>query len=617
MESRVSTANTFTNAINQNFPVAGQNNDSQGFRNNFSNIKLALNAVNSEVVDLQMNTMQQYQSNDFGGYDLKNANLVNATVTVAGQKNSSGAVTIDYSQANFWPITLLNNGKHVVNINNMPTNQKSGNLIVSITTSSLYTQVSFTATTGTVVSLGPLVQPYDLPSSDPYLFEIWNDFSGTIPYIYVKKLTEETAESAFPNEVISVATLAGNTAVFNQSITLGNTEFTTGTVFGSKGATVVTDGTHYGNIALVPNRVTTAVINNLTFPAGGSGTEISVLNPTGIQPGATFHFLGTNTQYTVESVAGNIVNVYGRINVSPFSPPFPITFVNPEFTTQDKVVVLSNNMSADDYGTPSSGTHYNLKGTIYADQENLQVTFADPDGVNPNTFSVTKVVNTNTTATNDLATVGYIHSIMPEHSVIMWYGSQYGLPYGWVICDGSVAPNGVTTPNLSNQFVIGATSDAVGPGPGGVVPATDVTSVQTISGGTSTSVLVMHDHTGTGTTTAVYDPGHQHLGVGPNVISGSIPQPNGPFIGPNGSPNGPNGSTNWGFTEYTAANASQWWTSKEYIFADQYGATPAGGGTILETTITIDSTGTSDGSYANLPPYTALYYIYKWLGPIL
>ena len=71
MESRVSTANTFTNAINQNFPVAGQNNDSQGFRNNFSNIKLALNAVNSEVVDLQMNTMQQYQSNDFGGYDLK------------------------------------------------------------------------------------------------------------------------------------------------------------------------------------------------------------------------------------------------------------------------------------------------------------------------------------------------------------------------------------------------------------------------------------------------------------------------------------------------------------------------------------------------------------------
>ena len=618
MESPVSTtASTYINAINQNFPVAGQNNDSQGFRDNFFNIKAALSATNVDVVNLQLGTMQQHQNNDFGGYDLQNANLVNPTVTVATQTNSTGIVNIDYTQANFWPITLLNNGLNVININNMPKNQRSGNLIVSITTASLYTQVSFTATTGTVVSLGPSTQPFDLPNSTPYLFEIWNDFSGTVPYIYVKKLTEEVAETAYANDIISITNLSGNTAVFNQSITLGNTSFSTGTVFGSKGATVVTDGANYGNVALVPNRITTAVTSNLTFPAGGTSTQIAVLNSTGIQPGAKFYFLGTNTQYTVESVDGTTVNVHGHINVGPFSPPFPITFINPEFATQEKVVVLSSTMSADDYGTPSIGTTYNLKGTVYADHDNLQVTFADPDGVNPNTFSITKVVNTNTTATNDLATVGYIHSIMPEHSVIMWYGSEFSLPYGWVICDGSVAPNGVTTPNLSNQFVIGATGDAAGPGPGGVVPATDVTTVQTISGGTSTSVLVIHDHAGTGTTTAVYDPGHQHLGIGPNIIANSTPQPNGPFVGPNGSPNGPNGETNWGFTEANAANASQWWSSKEYIFADQYGATPAAGGVILQTNITVASTGTNDGSFANLPPYTALYYIYKWLGPIL
>jgi hypothetical protein len=611
------TASTYINAINQNFPVAGQNNDSQGFRDNFFNIKSALSATNIEVVNLQISTMQQHQSNDFNGYDLKNANLVNPTVNIATVTNSHGAVTIDYTQANFWPITLVNSGDHVIKIDNLPTDQRSGSLIVSATPSGLYTRVLFTATTGTVVSLGPMGQPYDLTNPIPYLFQIWNDYSGTIPYIYVKKITEETAEGSYPNEIISVANLAGNTAVFDKSVTLGNTEFSTGTVSGSVGATVVTDGTHYGNIALVPNRVNTAVTNVNTFPAGGSGTEISVLNPTGIHPGASFYFLGTNTQYTVQSVAGNIVKVNGNISVSTHTPPFPITFVNPEFSTLKKVVTLSNNKAADDYGTPASGTEYNLKGTVYADEHTLQVTFADPNGVTPNTFSVSKAVTTSTTATNDLATVGYIHSIMPEHSVIMWYGSQYSLPHGWVLCDGNVAPNGVTTPNLSNQFVIGATGDAAGPGPGGVVPATDVTTVQTISGGTSTSVLVMHDHTGTGTTTAVYDPGHQHLGVGANVISGSVPQPNGPFIGPNGSPNGPNGETNWGFTEYTSANASQWWTSKEYIFADQYGATPAAGGVILETQVTVNSTGTNNGAFANLPPYTALYYIYKWLGPIL
>jgi hypothetical protein len=611
----VSTANTFTNAINQNFPVAGQNNDSQGFRSNFFNIKAALTAVNNDVANLQMNTMQQHQSNDFGGYNLKNANLVNATVTVATQTNSLGAVTIDYTQGNFWPITLSNNGTHVVKINNLPTDQKSGNLIVSITTASLYTKVLFTATTGTVVSLGPLVQPYDLPSSEPYLFQIYNDFSGETPYIYVKKITEETAEGAYPNELISVATLEGNTAVFKQSITVGNTTFTTGTVHGSLGATVVTDGAHYGNVALVPNRITTWVTTATIMPPGASGTQIDVRNPEGIRPGATFYFLGTNTQYTVDTVNGSRINVVGYINAVPTTPEFLVTFVNPEFTTQDKVVTLSDTMASDDYGTPSTGTTYNIKGTVYADHDNLQVTFADPDGVNPNTFSVNKAVTTDTTATNDLATVGYIHSIMAAGSVIMWYGSQYNIPYGWQLCDGSVAPNGITTPNLSNQFVIGATGDATGPGPGGVVPATDVTSVLTVSGGTSTSVLVMHEHVGTGTTTAVYDPGHQHLGVGANYIAGSVPQPNGPYIGPNGSPNGPNGQTNWGFTEANAANAVQWWTSKEYIFADQYSATPAGGGVTLQTTITVNSTGTSDGLYTNLPPYTALYYIYKWLGP--
>ena len=126
------TASTYINDINQNFPVAGQNNDSRGFRDNFFNIKAALSATNAEVVNLQLNTMQQYQSNNFGGYDLKNANLVNATVTVAAQTNSLGTVTIDYTKANLWPITLLNNGKHIININNMPEDQRSGSLIVSV-----------------------------------------------------------------------------------------------------------------------------------------------------------------------------------------------------------------------------------------------------------------------------------------------------------------------------------------------------------------------------------------------------------------------------------------------------------------------------------------------------
>ena len=616
------TASSYIQAINENFPYAGQNNDSQGFRDNFTNIKSALSATNIDLVSLQISAMKQFEDNDFGGYELKNANLVNSTVKIASLTTSTGAATVDYSQANFWPITLVNSGLNTVTIENLPEGQRSGSMIVSVTTASLYTKILFTATTGTVISLGPDHQPFDLTELTPYLFEIWNDYSGAEPYVYVKKLNEIIADDTFTNPSLSFIAAEGNTALIHKSLKLGNLTFTTGTVEGSLGATVVTDGTNYGNLALVPNNVTTIITDDLTFPAGGTSTQIPVLDPTGIQVGAKFYFLGTTTQHTVASVSGNIVTMQGVARVHDCKPNDPITFINQQFTTQAKVMVLSEIKALNDFGSVTDGSAaYNLKGTIYADQNHLQVTFADPDGIQPNTFSVSKAVAvTGTNTSTDLVTVGYVNSIMPEHSIIMWYGSQYDLypsnPNSpWVLCNGQVAPNGVTTPDMGNQFVVGASSDADGPGPSGVVPATNITSVQTITGGSANSSLVAHSHSASANTYAVYDPGHQHLGVGANVIIDKVPEPNGPFVGPNGSPNGPNGNQNWGFTEGTKANAAQWWSSKEYTFCDQYGATPQNGGIKLKTEVTVNSSGGADGTYANIPPYTALYYIYKWVGP--
>ena len=612
------TASTYISAINENFPVAGQNNDSQGFRYNFSNIKAALSATNVDVSNLQVNAMQQYQDNDFGGYAIKNANLVNPSFTVA--PTTDGSVPVDYTQANFWPITLPYSGINSINIVNMPGGQRSGNIIVSITTSSRYTQVMFTATTGTVISLGPKDQPFDLINPEPYLFEVWNDFSGNIPYIFVKKLSEEITESVYRNSEVSSNLFIGNKAYLNHSISIGGNQFTTGTFNGSVGATIITDGAHYGNIALVPNLVTAYIdYTVVTIPSGGTSTHFAVVDATGIQVGANFYFPNTAVEYTVANVSGNFVYTTESFNATdyPQDVVVPITFVNKQFSAfQNPLMTLSPVAALDDYGTMHTGTTFNLQGSVYANQTSLQITYADPSTAT-NTFSINKAITATDTTANDLATVGYVHAMMPMGAVIMWYDSKDNIPYGWVICDGTVAPNGVTTPNLINQFVVGADVDAGGPGPGGIVPATDITGFATVSGGTSTSVLVTHDHLGTGTTYAVNDPGHQHLGVGAN--SGA-PQPSGPFIGPNGSGNGNFGAQNWGFSEYTSANASQWWTSQEYIFSDQFGASPQGGGVILETDVTISvSTGTVDGTFANLPPYTALYYIYKWIsaGPAL
>jgi len=599
------TASYYIQSINANYPVAGQNNDSQGFRNNFSNIKAAISATNIDLVNLQITALLTNQDNDFGGYAIKNVNLVNASTPIAGV--TDGTVNLDYTTATFWPVILPNNGNNILTITNMPQAQRSGNMIVSVMADSQYTNVQFTATVGTVISVGPGPQPFGISTSTPCLFEIWNDSTSVDSKIYVKKLSEGIADAAYLNGIVNATTYTGGSAVFNRSLTIGGNTFTTGTFAGSYGATVVSDGSYYGNIALLPNIVTTEITNVPSSPPGGLTNQVSIFNPVGIRAGAKVYFAGTNTPYTVASVGGNTVYTTNQYNVHYTQIGQSITFINPQFTaTQATTMQFSTIPALDKFGTVTPGAARNLKGTVYANSTSLQVTYADPDGVTPNTFSITVSTATSNTATNDVATVGFMHNLLPSGSVIMWYGSEFALPYGWVICDGTTAPNGVQTPDLRNQFVIGAASDTIQGNQ--IVPATEVTGVQTISGGTSTSVIVSHNHIGTGTTFAVSDPGHQHASVGANQKSGATPNPNGPYG------NAPVGQTWWGFDEYTAANAVQWYTSKEYTFQDQQGSTPVGGGVVLQTNITIESTGTDSGAYANLPPYMALYYIYKWIG---
>jgi hypothetical protein len=42
-----------TNGINVNYPVPGENNSSQGFRDNFTNIKNNINTAGTEITELQ------------------------------------------------------------------------------------------------------------------------------------------------------------------------------------------------------------------------------------------------------------------------------------------------------------------------------------------------------------------------------------------------------------------------------------------------------------------------------------------------------------------------------------------------------------------------------------
>ena len=91
--------------IDAGFPVAGQDNSSQGFRDNFSAIKLAFSTATSEISDLQLSSVQVNRSNDFQF----NGSLVRAKIQNSGfvaNNNATATGELDYSQGSYKRISI-------------------------------------------------------------------------------------------------------------------------------------------------------------------------------------------------------------------------------------------------------------------------------------------------------------------------------------------------------------------------------------------------------------------------------------------------------------------------------------------------------------------------------
>jgi len=91
-------SNIISTTIDGDFPVAGQDNDSQGFRDNFTIIKSSLASAATEVTDLQDNSAFTNKDNNFLGKKLIQPELNQYTETVKDQETITQAnATIDFS----------------------------------------------------------------------------------------------------------------------------------------------------------------------------------------------------------------------------------------------------------------------------------------------------------------------------------------------------------------------------------------------------------------------------------------------------------------------------------------------------------------------------------------
>jgi len=180
-------SNINANNIDGTYPIAGQDNDSQGFRDNFTNIKNNFTNAKSEIEDLQGKALLKSAltgttiDNSGGGSLISNFELRDMSMTRAAKGTTSGTVTLNYSEGSYQ--TLSTSASISLAFSNFPASGKLGTIRLEITVSS----VSHTLTLPAEVTIGadtlhgivPSTKVITFDATGTYIFEFTTDDSGT------------------------------------------------------------------------------------------------------------------------------------------------------------------------------------------------------------------------------------------------------------------------------------------------------------------------------------------------------------------------------------------------------------------------------------------------------
>lgn len=109
-------SNINPNSINGNYPIAGQDNDSQGFRDNFTNVKNNLTVAATEVTEIQTNALLKAPlagttlNNEMNNTVLPGIQILRASETILDHGPTiSGATPISWADGHFQVLYLSGN----------------------------------------------------------------------------------------------------------------------------------------------------------------------------------------------------------------------------------------------------------------------------------------------------------------------------------------------------------------------------------------------------------------------------------------------------------------------------------------------------------------------------
>lgn len=178
-------ASTINSAdINENYPLAGQDNDSQGFRDNFSLIKTGLTTAKSEITDLQNTRARLDEDNDFNGNIIREANFIANTEDVRVSDEITSDTNINWDNGHYQIITV--GGNVTLTLSNWPASGVLGKMRLAVKGDGSSRTITWSVTGGgTIKKNDSFPTTFSVSSdTDPVLVDFWTSDGGLTVYAH-------------------------------------------------------------------------------------------------------------------------------------------------------------------------------------------------------------------------------------------------------------------------------------------------------------------------------------------------------------------------------------------------------------------------------------------------
>lgn len=216
-----------TSAINPNnidtaYPVAGQDNNTQGFRDNFTFIKNNFSAAASEITALQNTSAVKGSAavNDFAGGLIYNAKVQDLAATTVNLGSVSGTVTINYAAGHYQQMSTSGSLTLAFSESSWPTSGQYGFVRLEITVNNTAHTVTLpgavTINRQGIQGLNTTTNVLSFAATGVYIFDFSTDDGGsTVVINETNKQLQPFNNSSEDLAASSAASLSKTTSYFS------------------------------------------------------------------------------------------------------------------------------------------------------------------------------------------------------------------------------------------------------------------------------------------------------------------------------------------------------------------------------------------------------------------